>query len=258
MAASVAADHPFVRRELPPEEGRAFFAEREPAVQGRDPRRPRGEGEGRATARCRRRASTSTARSSTCARAPTSRARGRSGPSSCSPSPAPTGAATSQRPALQRIYGTVWATQEDLDAYLWRREEAKKRDHRRLGVQLDLFSFHDVSPGSAFWHPKGQRIWRTLEGAMRELQARHGYDEVEHADPREPPRLAAVGPLGPLPRQHVRPRHRGPAVLAQADELPREHVHLPVHGCARTATCRCATPSTAGSIGTSCPARCPG
>jgi len=83
-----------------------------------------------------------------------------------------------QRPALQRIYGTVWATQEDLDAYLWRRGEAKKRDHRRLGVQLDLYSFHDVSPGSAFWHPKGQRIWRTLEGAMRDLQARYDYDEV--------------------------------------------------------------------------------
>jgi threonyl-tRNA synthetase len=83
-----------------------------------------------------------------------------------------------EAPALQRIYGTVWPTQEELDAYLWRREEAKKRDHRRLGVQLDLFSFHDVSPGSAFWHPKGQRIWRTLEGAMRELQIRRGYQEV--------------------------------------------------------------------------------
>ena len=82
------------------------------------------------------------------------------------------------RPMLQRIYGTVWETQEDLDRYLWRREEAKKRDHRRLGVQLDLFSFHDVSPGSAFWHPKGQRIWRTLEGAMRELQERRGYQEI--------------------------------------------------------------------------------
>ncbi len=83
-----------------------------------------------------------------------------------------------KRPMLQRVYGTAWATQEDLDGYLWRREEAKKRDHRRLGVQLDLFSFHDVSPGSAFWHPKGQTIWRTLEGAMRELQAKRGYQEV--------------------------------------------------------------------------------
>jgi threonyl-tRNA synthetase len=83
-----------------------------------------------------------------------------------------------KRPMLQRVYGTAWATQEELDLYLERRAEAKKRDHRRLGVALDLFSFHDVSPGSAFWHPKGQRIWRTLETAMRELQERRGYQEI--------------------------------------------------------------------------------
>ncbi|MFL5755195.1 MAG: threonine--tRNA ligase [Chloroflexota bacterium] len=82
------------------------------------------------------------------------------------------------RPMLQRIYGTVWETQEQLDDYLYRREEAKKRDHRRLGVQLDLFSFHPVSPGAAFWHPKGQRIWRTLETVMREAQERRGYQEI--------------------------------------------------------------------------------
>jgi threonyl-tRNA synthetase len=79
---------------------------------------------------------------------------------------------------LQRIYGTVWRTREQLDLYLWRLEEARKRDHRRLGVALDLFSFHDVSPGSAFWHPKGQRLWRTLEAAVREVQDRRGYQEV--------------------------------------------------------------------------------
>jgi threonyl-tRNA synthetase len=83
-----------------------------------------------------------------------------------------------KRPMLQRIYGTVWPSQEELDAFLWRRAEARKRDHRKLGVQLDLYSFHDVSPGSAFWHPKGQLIWRTLEGAMRELQGRRGYQEI--------------------------------------------------------------------------------
>jgi threonyl-tRNA synthetase len=83
-----------------------------------------------------------------------------------------------KRPMLQRIYGTVWRSDEELKDFLWRREEARKRDHRRLGVQLDLFSFHDVSPGAAFWHPKGQRIWRTLEGAMRELQLRRGYQEI--------------------------------------------------------------------------------
>jgi threonyl-tRNA synthetase len=84
----------------------------------------------------------------------------------------------SDRPMLQRIYGTAWETQEQLDQFLWRREEARKRDHRKLGVALDLFSFHDVSPGSAFWHPKGQRLWRTLEGAMREMQDRRGYQEI--------------------------------------------------------------------------------
>src|SRR3954454_22283346 len=83
-----------------------------------------------------------------------------------------------KRPMLQRIYGTVWSNQADLDQYLWRREEAKKRDHRKLGVQLDLFSFHDVSPGPAFWHPKGWTLYRTLENAMRDLQAARGYQEV--------------------------------------------------------------------------------
>jgi len=83
-----------------------------------------------------------------------------------------------KRPALQRIYGTVWGDQQELDDFLWRRAEAKKRDHRKLGVQLDLFSFHDVSPGAPFFHPKGQLLWRMLEGAMRELQDRRGYLEV--------------------------------------------------------------------------------
>ena len=83
-----------------------------------------------------------------------------------------------KRPMLQRIYGTVWETQEQLDQFLWRREEAKKRDHRKLGVALDLFSFHDVSPGSAFWHPKGWRLYQALRDAMRELQDRRGYDEI--------------------------------------------------------------------------------
>jgi threonyl-tRNA synthetase len=83
-----------------------------------------------------------------------------------------------KRPMLQRVYGTAWATQDELDLYVERRAEAKKRDHRRLGVALDLYSFHDISPGSAFWHPKGQRIWRTLESSMRELQDRRGYQEI--------------------------------------------------------------------------------
>ncbi len=95
MAESVAADHPFVRRELPPEEGRAFFAERGPALQGRDPRRPRREGEGRRRRRCRRCRSTSTAPFVDLCKGPARRrAPASSGRSSSSRSPARTGAAT--------------------------------------------------------------------------------------------------------------------------------------------------------------------
>ncbi|HWO14359.1 MAG TPA: threonine--tRNA ligase, partial [Polyangiaceae bacterium] len=83
-----------------------------------------------------------------------------------------------KRPAMQRVYGTAWPTQEELDAFLWRREEAKKRDHRKLGVQLDLFSFHDVSPGGAFWHPKGWTLYNTLREAMRDIQKKRGYQEI--------------------------------------------------------------------------------
>jgi threonyl-tRNA synthetase len=83
-----------------------------------------------------------------------------------------------KRTMLQRVYGTVWETLEELERFLWRREEAKKRDHRRLGARLDLFTFHDVSPGAAFWHPKGWRLYQALRDAMRELQERRGYEEV--------------------------------------------------------------------------------
>jgi threonyl-tRNA synthetase len=80
---------------------------------------------------------------------------------------------------LTRIYGTAFFRQADLDAYLDRLEEARKRDHRRLGVQLDLFHLSDHSPGSPFWHPKGMVIWNTLEDLRRRENARRGYVEVK-------------------------------------------------------------------------------
>ncbi len=83
-----------------------------------------------------------------------------------------------KNPMLQRIYGTAWLTQEDLDRYLWRLEEAKKRDHRKLGRELDLFVFHDVSPGAAFWLPKGMVIFRELERFWREVHDARGYQEI--------------------------------------------------------------------------------
>ncbi len=83
-----------------------------------------------------------------------------------------------RNPMLQRIYGTAWHTQEELDTHLWRLEEAKKRDHRKLGRELDLFAFHDVAPGAPFWLPKGMVVFRELERFWREAHDARGYQEI--------------------------------------------------------------------------------
>jgi threonyl-tRNA synthetase len=84
----------------------------------------------------------------------------------------------SRNEMLQRIYGTAWASQKDLDTYLKRIEEAKQRDHRRLGQQLDLFSLHPIAPGSPFFHPKGTIVYNALVSYIRSLYGRYGYTEV--------------------------------------------------------------------------------
>src|SRR5439155_968834 len=78
----------------------------------------------------------------------------------------------------QRIYGTAWLTADELDKYLWRVEEAKKRDHRKLGRELDLFDFHDVAPGAPFWLPNGMVLIRELEKFAREALDANGYQEI--------------------------------------------------------------------------------
>ena len=88
----------------------------------------------------------------------------------------------SKNEMLQRIYGTAWAKKEDLDAYLAMLEEAEKRDHRRLGQQLDLFHFEEFAPGSVFWHPKGWFLFRQLIAYMRACQEEAGYVEVNTPD----------------------------------------------------------------------------
>ena len=85
----------------------------------------------------------------------------------------------SRNEMLQRIYGTAWAKKEDLDAYLTRIEEAEKRDHRRLGRQLDLYHLQDEAPGMVFWHPKGWSIWQQVEQHMRGVYRDNGYQEVK-------------------------------------------------------------------------------
>ncbi|MFT3758775.1 threonine--tRNA ligase [Thauera sp.] len=85
----------------------------------------------------------------------------------------------SKNEMLQRIYGTAWTKKEDLDAYLHMIEEAEKRDHRKLGRQLDLFHLQDEAPGMVFWHAKGWTLWQQIEQYMRRTLGEHGYQEVK-------------------------------------------------------------------------------
>ena len=80
---------------------------------------------------------------------------------------------------LQRIYGTAWASKDELQQYLTMLEEAEKRDHRKLGRELDLFHIDDVAPGVVFWHPKGWTVWQEVEQYMRRVYRDNGYQEVK-------------------------------------------------------------------------------
>jgi threonyl-tRNA synthetase len=80
---------------------------------------------------------------------------------------------------LQRVYGTAWASKEELQQYLTMLEEAEKRDHRKLGRELDLFHLDEHSPGTVFWHPKGWSIWQEVEQYMRRVYRENGYQEVK-------------------------------------------------------------------------------
>ena len=85
----------------------------------------------------------------------------------------------SKNEMLQRVYGTAWAKKEEQDAYLHMLEEAEKRDHRKLGRQLDLFHFQEEAPGLIFWHPKGWTVWQQVEQYMRHVYQDNGYQEVK-------------------------------------------------------------------------------
>jgi threonyl-tRNA synthetase len=85
----------------------------------------------------------------------------------------------SKNEMLQRIYGTAWGRKEDQEAYLHMLEEAEKRDHRKLGRQLDLFHFQDEAPGLIFWHPKGWTVWQQVEQYMRAVYQENGFQEVK-------------------------------------------------------------------------------
>ncbi len=137
----------------------------------------------------------------------------------------------SNNPMLTRIYGTAFAKQEDLDAYIKQLEEAEKRDHRRLGRELDLFHFQEEGPGVVFWHAKGWTLFQAIVSYMRRRLA----GDLRRGQRAANARQVAVGDLGPLglvSREHVRGavgrrRGRGQALVCdQADELPGSRADL--------------------------------
>ncbi len=130
---------------------------------------------------------------------------------------------------LSRIYGTAWRDQKELDAYLHQLEEAERRDHRRIGKEMDLFHIQEEAVGSIFWHPNGWRLYRTAEAYMRRRLDAAGYQEVQTPQLVDRVLWEALRPLGEVPRTHVhRPGGgRGQDARAEADELPLPRADLP-------------------------------
>ena len=135
-----------------------------------------------------------------------------------------------RNPMLQRVYGTAFGSQQELDEYLKRLEEAKKRDHRVLGRELDLFSVDElVGPGFVLWHPKGGIVRQLIEDLIRSETMRRGYKPVYTPHVAREAAAGEVRPPGALQGEPVR-RHgaRGPALPGQAHELPVPRGHLPL------------------------------
>jgi threonyl-tRNA synthetase len=168
MREIVSADYPFERQELPREEAIAFFRERgEPykveILEGIDASRVSLYRQGDFIDLCRGPHVPSTGHVKHFKLLSSSGAYWRG---------------DERNPMLQRIYGTAWPTQEELEKHVWRLEEAKKRDHRKLGRELDLYVFHDVSPGAPVWLPHGWTLVRELERFVREVLDARGYQEI--------------------------------------------------------------------------------
>ena len=132
----------------------------------------------------------------------------------------------SKNEMLQRIYGTAWAKKEEQDAYLHMLEEAEKRDHRRLGTQLDLFHMQEEAPGMVFWHPKGWALWQQVEQYMRGVYRDNGYQEVRGPQILDRQPVGEDRALGELPREHVHHGFGEPRLRGEADELPGPHPDL--------------------------------
>ena len=127
---------------------------------------------------------------------------------------------------LQRIYGTAQADKKQLNAYLQRLEEAAKRDHRKIGKQLDLYHMQEEAPGMVFWHNDGWTIFRELEAFVRMKLKEYQYRGSERSVHDGPRAVGKNRPLGKLQRRHVHHRVGKPRILHQADELPGARADL--------------------------------
>ena len=141
---------------------------------------------------------------------------------------------------MQRVYGTAFFSQKELDEHLTRIEEAKKRDHRKLGKELGLFTFHPWAPGAAFWLPRATTLYNTLADYMRGVLFPAGYQRSQDADRLQQGAVGDVRATGSTTGRTCscevgRRRRDGP----QADELPGPLSCSSAARCAATASCRC-------------------
>jgi len=167
----------------------------------------------------------------------------------------------SKNEQLQRIYGTAWTKKEDQDQYLHMLEEAEKRDHRKLGKQLDLFHMQEESPGMVFWHPKGWALWQQVEQYMRRRVNEAGYLEIKTPMIMDRSLWEASGHWQNYRENMFTTESEKRDYAIKPMNCPG-HVQVFKHGlrsstaCARTATCRCVTRNSARATATRRRARC--
>ena len=155
-----------------------------------------------------------------------------------------------KNPMLQRIYAACFLTQKELDEHLKRLEEARARDHRKLGKELDLFSFHPLAPASPFFHPKGAILYNGLIAYLREEYRARGYDEVVTPQIFDAELFKISGHYA---------NYKENMYFTEVDEreFGVKPMNCPGHyllfqsGSGRTATCRCGSPTSGGSTATS-------
>ena len=152
---------------------------------------------------------------------------------------------------LTRIYGTAFFTKGQLEEHLERIEQARERDHRKLGRELGLFTFSEISPGAAFWLPAGTSVYNALVAVSREMGEERGYSEVKTPQIYDAELWKTSGHWEKYSEHMFTVRGRGPRDGRQADELPRPRPPVREHAATPTATCRCATSSRACCIATS-------